>query len=172
MNLTSPRRKRVCSTCETETSTNTHSAAKRLRYGTATSMSPSTAVSSEAILLESLRISPEPKLPTPPRSPGTSVLGTLPTFSRYSPPLGTMTNRHSHVAVVQSHTGNVMSAHTSGPVPNQFYNTPLTETRYGSIPSSSSQVSTKAMSERASSAKAMTRSRTSAYSSTLTDVLI
>ncbi|XP_033631066.1 uncharacterized protein LOC117292985 [Asterias rubens] len=139
LNLTSPRRKRVCSTCETETSTNTHSAAKRLRYGTATSMSPSTAVSSEAILLESLRISPEPKLPTPPRSPGTSVLGTLPTFSRYSPPLGTMTNRHSHVAVVQSHTGNVMSAHTSGPVPNQFYNTPLTETRYGSIPSSSSQ---------------------------------
>ena len=67
---------------------------------------------------ESLRISPEPKLPTPPRSPSTATLGMLPTFSRYSPPLGTMTNRHSHVSVVQSHTGNVMSARTSTPQPN------------------------------------------------------
>ncbi|XP_038049083.1 uncharacterized protein LOC119722802 [Patiria miniata] len=139
LHLSSPKRKRVCPTCESQTPTLPQSAKRLRREATSATVATSTLSTPEDTLLESLRISPEPKLPTPPRSPSTSLLPTLPTFSRHSPPLGTMTNRLSHVSVVQSHTGSAMSCGLSTSVPNRVYNTPLTETRYGSIPSTSNQ---------------------------------
>ncbi|XP_033117870.1 uncharacterized protein LOC117117612 [Anneissia japonica] len=131
---TTSSRKRSHPTCEAAVSS--HHAKKRICYRQESSEE----------LLENLQISPPDGTPprTPPRSPSRSPsyttfpLSYLPSFSRSSPPMATISNLTANVAVVGSQTSARMSCM---PSPTRG-NAPNTSSYYASVPSSSSTSNT------------------------------
>lgn len=152
--LQSGSRKRLCPTCEAgptpTTGTSSRSYAKRLRLSPTTSESSG---GSDDFMRNNANRSP-PHTPGP--GPGPSgAYGSLPTTSRYSPPLGTLTLGRSNVNLVPSRgpdpvftPGQGISGLSSiyGPSTSQLpsssgliYNAPLTTAQYGSIPNTAQQ---------------------------------